>query len=222
MREMIRLVRPKFFIPVHAGTLRRYYHAELGIEEGLPRNKVLLPDNGDSLFFTKESVESGGKVPHGSLLVDQTGSIVNGIVVKDRLMLSEEGILAVILSIDKKSGQLLTSPDIISRGFIAMRDNEKLMNTFRAELRRAASQRYKRVDLDRFKAEMRDYITHFLFEHTGRSPIVIPVINVIGGKVGAKTVHANRQLESAENTAAREQRRFAEMRSRLLGQDQRD
>ncbi len=222
LREMIRLIRPKFFIPVHAGTLRRYYHAELGIEEGIPRKNVLLPDNGDGFFFTAETVEFGDQVPHGSLLVDQTGTIVSGIVVKDRLMLSEEGILAVILTIDKKSGQLLTSPDILSRGFIAMRDSEELMSVFRMELHRAVQQRFNRIDLDRFKTEMRDHITHFLFEQTGRSPIVIPVINVIGGKRGTKTVHTNRQSESAESLATKEQKRFAEMRSRLLGQDQRD
>ena len=215
LREMIQLTRPKFFVPVHGGALRRTYHAELGIQEGIPRQNVLLPDNGDSLFFTAETVEPGGQVPHGSLLVDQTGTVVPGIVVKDRLMLSEEGILAVILTVDKKSGQLLTSPDIISRGFIAMRDSEELMSQFRSELRRAVQQRFKRVDLDRFKQEMRDFITHFLFDQTGRSPIVIPVVNIIGGKVEARTVHAN-NLPTAEAKAVADQKRFQEMRSRLL------
>jgi len=160
LREMLRLTRPTFFIPVHAGTLRRTYHAELGIEENIPRKNILLPDNGDSLFFTSQTVEPGGQVPHGSLLVDQTGSIVSGVVVKDRLLLSGEGLLAAILTVDKKSGQLLSSPDILSRGFIAMRDSTELMGTFRAELRRAVQQRFKRVDLDRFKAEVKDHITH--------------------------------------------------------------
>ena len=77
---------------------------------------------------------------------------------------------------------MLTSPDIISRGFIYMKENEELMNDFRAELRRAVQQRFKRVDLDRFKAELKDYVTHFLYEQTQRSPIVIPVVNVIGGR----------------------------------------
>ncbi len=182
LREMIRLVRPKYFIPVHGGALRRQYHAELGIQENIPRKNVLLPENGDSFYFTSGSVEQGGQVPHGSLLVDQTGSVVSGLVVKDRLMLGEEGILTAILTIDKHSGQLLTSPDIISRGFITMRDSEEMMSLFRAELRRAVRQRFKRVELDRFKHEMRDLIMHFLFEQTGRSPIVIPVVNIIGGK----------------------------------------
>lgn len=227
MREMLHLTRPKYVVPVHAGTLRRKYHAELAIQEGWPRTSVFLPNNGDSLFFTADTAEEGGQVPCGSLLVDQTGTIVSNVVIKDRLMLAEEGLVAVILTIDKKTGALLTSPDIISRGFIYMRDSEELMNTFRTELKRAVAQRYKRVDLDRFKQELKEHVTHFLFEYTGRSPIVIPVVNVISGrtssgKVEAQTVHANKEPKSVEDQAAEQQKRFQEMRARLLGQDQTD
>lgn len=212
LREMIQLTRPTFFIPVHGGVLRRTYHAELGVQENIPRGNVLLPSNGDSLYFSADTVEQGGQVPHGSLLVDQTGSVVSGGVVKDRLMLSAEGILTVVLTVDKESGQLLASPDIISRGFVAMRDSEELMNLFRSELRRAVQQRFKRVDLDRFKQEIRDYVMQFLFEQTGRSPIVIPVVNVVGGKHAPKSV-------LPEAKAASDQKRFQEMRVRLLAQN---
>lgn len=221
LRDMVQLVRPQFFIPVHGGTLRRSYHAELGIEEGVPRKNVMVLENGDCVYLTPDSMEQGEQVPHGSLLVDQNGFVVSNLVVKDRLILSEEGIMTVTLTLDKKSGQLLTSPDVISRGFIAMKDNQELMNQFRAELKRAVAQRYKRVDLDRFKAEMRDYIMHFMYEKTGRSPIVIPVVNVIGGKAGTQTTHAGRSMDP-EIRAKKDQQRFAEMRARLLGQDQRD
>jgi len=220
LREMIQFVRPKFFIPVHGGALRRRYHAELAIEESILRQNVLLADNGDSLYFTSETVEQGGQVPHGSLLVDQTGSVVSGIVVKDRLMLSEQGIVTVVLTVDKQSGQLLASPDIISRGFIAIRDSEELMSLFRAELRRAVQQRYKRVDIDRFKTEMRDFVTHFLFDQTGHSPIVIPVVNVISGRITTKPMHSDKQ-PLTEAKAVDIQSHFQEMRARLLGQDQR-
>lgn len=221
LREMIQLTRPRFLVPVHGGNLRRRYHAEIGMQENIPRQNILLPTNGDSLLFTQHSVEQGAPAPHGSLLIDQTGSIVQGIVVKDRLMLSGEGIVSVLLTVDKKSGQLLTSPDIISRGFIAMRGSEELISLFRSELRRAVAQRFKRVDLDRFKTEMRDFITHFLFDKVGRSPIVIPVVNVIGGKVEAKPVRAAKQ-PSTEARARADQQRFQEMRTRLLSQNQRN
>jgi hypothetical protein len=131
-------------------------------------------------------------------------------------------LLAVVLTVDKKSGALLTSPDIISRGFIYMRDNEEFMSGLRNELKRAVQQRYKRIDLDRFKAELKDHITHYLFEHTQRSPIVIPVVNVVssGSKIEAKTTHQNK-TKTTEELAADQQRRFQEMRTRLLSQDAR-
>lgn len=237
LREMIQLTRPKFIVPVHAGALRRQYHAELAVEEGWDRNNILMLNNGDTALFTKDKWEQGPVAPHGSLLVDQTGSVVNGVVVKDRLMLAEEGLVAVVLTVDRKTGNLLTSPDIISRGFIYMRDSEELMNNFRTELRRAVGQRFKRVDLDRFKQELKEHVTHFLFEHTGRAPIVIPVVNVIGGgkpeSKGPRPDGNNKPAgngkpapaekpKSPEDLVEDQQKRFQEMRARLLGQDQQD
>ena len=220
-REMLHIVRPKFFLPIYAGALNRRYYAEMAVEEGWKRENIILANNGDSVVFSEDKWQMTSPVPYGSLLVDQTGSIVSNVVVKDRVLLSEEGLVAVILTIDKKSGSLLTSPDIISRGFIYMRDREELMTGLRQELKRAVAQRYKRVDLDRFKAELKDHVTHYLFEQTQLSPIVIPVVNVISGKVEAKTVH-QAKTSTEEEIAAEQQRRFQEMRARLLGQDQPD
>jgi ribonuclease J len=223
-REMLHIVRPKFFVPIYAGARNRRYYEEMAVEEGWPRKNIIRANNGDSFFFTKDKWESAGVVPHGSLLVDQTGSIVSNVVVKDRVLLSEEGLVAVVLTIDKKTGNLLTSPDIISRGFIYMRENEEVMNGLRQELRRAVQQRFKRVDLDRFKAELKDHVTHYLFEQTQRSPIVIPVVNIIGGgaKPEVKTASNGGRTKTEEDLAHEQQRRFQEMRARLLGQDQPD
>ncbi|MEI7682888.1 MAG: ribonuclease J [Candidatus Saccharibacteria bacterium] len=232
LREMINIIRPKYIIPVHGGALRRRYHAEIAIEEGWKRGNIFLPNNGDSVLLTADTAELGPEVPHGSLLVDQTGTVVSGVVVKDRIMLAEEGLVAVILTVDRKTGNLLTSPDIISRGFIYMRDSEDLMNEFRAELRRAVGQRFKRIELDRFKQEIKEHVTHFLYEQTGRSPIVIPVVNVIGGgKPEGKSVNGGGRPQrqngtapapekSPEDLVADQQKRFQEMRARLLGSDQ--
>jgi ribonuclease J len=223
-RDMLKLVRPKFYMPIHAGMLRRRYNGELAIEEGWARKDVLLGNNGDSYLFTADKYEFAGQVPHGSLLVDQTGAIVSNVVVKDRLMLAEEGLVAVILTIDRKSGALLSSPDIISRGFIYIRDSEELMNDFRTELRRAVAQRFKRIDLDRFKQELREHVTHFLFDKTGRSPIVIPVVNVVGKpndkpkQAGGNPKDQNNQ--KPEPTPDDPQERFAQMRAQLLSRDQ--
>lgn len=221
-KEMIDMTQPKFFVPIYGSYRSKQRHIEIAVEQGIPRKNTLNAENGEVIEFTADKMESHGRVPAGTVLIDQTGAIVSNVVIKDRLMLAEEGLVAVVLTIDKKSGGLLTSPDIISRGFIYMRDNEELMNDFRTELKRAVQQRFKRVDLDRFKQEIKEHVTHFLYEQTQRSPIVIPVVNVIGGKVEAKTTHADRkQPPTDEEIAAEQQRRFEEMRARLLGQDAR-
>ncbi len=232
--EMIALTKPKFFIPIYGAYRSKQRHIEIAIEQGIPRKDTLNADNGEVIALTADKMEIIGEVPTGTILVDQSGALVSGVVIKDRLMLAEEGLVAVVLTLDKKTGQLVTSPDIISRGFIYMRDNEELMNTFRIELKRAVQQRFKRIDLDRFKAELKDHVTHFLFEHTGGSPIVIPVVNIIssGGKPQGssnKTGSTGNSGQTSqppapptpEQIAADQQKRFEEMRSRLLGQDAR-
>lgn len=230
--DIINFTKPQFFVPIYGAYRVKQRHIDIAIEQGIPRKDTLNADNGQVIAFTQDSMEVVGEVPHGTVLVDQTGAIVSNVVIKDRLMLAEEGLVAVVLTVDKKSGNLMTSPDIITRGFIYIRDSEELMNTFRIELKRAVQQRFKRVDLDRFKAELKDHITHFLFEKTGRSPIVIPVINVIGGGGGGKPQNGDRKpqqgggakpgpVQSPEQIAADQQQRFEKMRAKLLGQDAR-
>jgi ribonuclease J len=223
-REMIDMVKPKFFIPIYGSFRSKQRHIDIAIEEGIPRANTINAENGQVISLTKDKLELDGEVPYGTILVDQTGAIVSNIVVKDRVLLSEEGLVAVILTIDKKTGALLTSPDIISRGFIYMRDNEEIMNGLRTELKRAVSQRYKRIDLDRFKAELKDHVTHYLFDQTQRSPIVIPVINIVGNGGNAKSDNQpsnDQKAKSPEQVALDQQRRFQEMRARLLTQDAR-
>ncbi|HET8709615.1 MAG TPA: ribonuclease J [Candidatus Saccharimonadales bacterium] len=218
--DMINFTKPKFFIPIYGAYRVKQRHVELAIEQGIPRANCINAVNGEVIALTPDKIEVVGEVPSGTILVDQNGSLVNNVVVKDRVLLSEEGLVAVVLTVDKKSGALMTSPDIISRGFIYMRENEEVMNGLRNELRRAVQQRYKRIDLDRFKAELKDHITHYLFEQTQRSPIVIPVVNVVGSKGDVKTV-ANGRTPSSDEVAAEQQRRFQQMRTRLLTQDPR-
>lgn len=229
-KDMIDYTRPKFFIPIYGSYRSKQRHIEIAVEQGIPRKNTVNAENGEVIELTPNDMQVTGKVSVGTVLVDQTGEIVSSVVIKDRLLLAEEGLVAVVLTVDKKTGTLMTSPDIISRGFIYMRDSEELMNTFRTELKRAVQQRFKRIDLDRFKVELREHVTHFLFEHTGRSPIVIPVVNVVGGgrpsgqnaprQQDGKPAEAI-QPPTQEQIAAEQQRRFEEMRAKLLGQDAR-
>jgi ribonuclease J len=231
--DMINMLKPKFFIPIYGDFTAKRYHVDLAVEQGIPRANTLNVGNGEVISLTPEKMEVDGEVPSGTILVDQTGAIVSNVVVKDRVLLSEEGLVAIVLTIDKKTGALLTSPDIISRGFIYMRDNEEIMNGLRIELKRAVQQRFKRIDLDRFKAELKDHVTHYLFEHTQRSPIVIPVVNIIsasgktgqGGQGESKKTTGQKPVpelvRTPEQIAAEQQKRFQEMRARLLTQDPR-
>lgn len=236
-KDVINMFKPKFFIPIYGDFTSKRQHIEIAVEEGIPRKSTLNADNGDVIEFTADSMQVTGKVQTGIVLVDQTGAVVNNVVIKDRLILAEEGLVAVVLTVDRKNGALLTSPDIISRGFIYMRDNEEIMTGLRTELKRAVQQRFKRVELDRFKQEIKEHVTHYLYEQTQRSPIVIPVVNVIsGGKSGGDRKsngnNANAQTSGSkgkpakkeptpEEIAAEQQRRFEEMRAKLLGQDAR-
>lgn len=180
--EMVEMAKPKYVLPIHGGMLDRKFNGRAATEAGVPKSNVLLPKNGSIVEFDAEGmVHMVGEAPHGAVLVDQTGAVVPGLVAKDRLLMSEEGMVVVMLTIDRKTGRLLTSPDIITRGFIYIRDNTELMDGLRTELKRAASQRFTRVDLDRFKQELKDHIGHYLYEHTHRSPVLIPVVNIIGG-----------------------------------------
>lgn len=225
--DVIDMLKPKFFIPIYGAYRAKKRHIDIAINQGIPRANTLNAENGEVIALTEDKMEVIGEVPHGTILVDQTGTIVNNVVVKDRVMLAEEGLVAIVLTVDKKTGSLLTSPDIISRGFIYMRDNEEIMNGLRQELRRAVGQRFKRIELDRFKAELKDHVTHYLFEHTQRSPIVIPVVNIVGGR-GEKNGNgssngdkSNGRAKSNEEIVAEQQKRFQELRAKLLTQDAR-
>jgi len=181
LKEMVEMTKPKWVMPIHGGMLDRKYHSMAAVSGGVPLDHVILAKNGSMIEFdTEGNYIDAGEAPAGAVLVDQTGAIVPGLVAKDRLLMSEEGMVVIMLTIDKKTGRLLTSPDIITRGFIYIRDNVELMDGLRAELKRAAAQRFNRVDLDRFKVELKDHISHYLYEHTKRSPVLIPVVNVIG------------------------------------------
>lgn len=184
LSEMIQMLKPKYFAPIHGEFHHQIRHAELAVQNQVPAQNVFVLDKGDVLGITAAKTAKIGRVPAGALLVDQTGAVVPGLVIKDRLLMSEDGMVVTVLTIDRKSGQLLTSPDIISRGFIAIKDNEELMNELRTELRRFSLRRFAKVDLTRFKTELRDHVNNFLYKQTQRSPIIIPVVNAVGA--GAK------------------------------------
>lgn len=198
-REMIELVRPRYFAPIYAGAMNRRYHAELAEKVvGLKPDSIFMLNNGDMLTINSAQVAKAHRsvVPHGSVLIDDSGQVLPSMVIKDRLLLTNNGLVVIILTINRQSGQLVSSPDIVTRGFIYIRDNEELMNMFRNELRRAVNQRFNRIALDRFKLELKDHATHFLYNQTQRSPIVIPVINIVTDSNGKKELSATKKTSN--------------------------
>lgn len=201
-KDLLELIKPKYYLPIYGAVRSKQYLIEMAVEEGHARKDAYNNQNGEVVEFTKNSMTPAGIVEHGTVLVDNTGAVVSNVVVKDRMLMAEDGLVSVMLTVDKRNGRLLSSPDIITRGFIYMRDNEELMNDFRNELKRVVAQRFKRVEIDRFKQELKDHIAFYLYEKTQRSPIVIPVVNVVGSRGELK--------------------QQAEARTEMRGQDQSD
>ncbi|MDB5187439.1 MAG: hypothetical protein JWM07_911 [Candidatus Saccharibacteria bacterium] len=179
--EMIQLTRPTYLMPIYGGALNRQYHRQVGLENNLSSSHILMLENGDVLEIgDTNTIDISKKIPSGALLVDQTGSVVPEIVTKDRLALQNDGFVVVILTINKRTGQLLGSPDIITRGFIAVRDNAKIMETLRKKVQlQAASLRQPHTHFDLVKQQIRDTAARHIHESTGQTPIIAAVVNVI-------------------------------------------
>jgi len=142
--------------------------------------------SGDVVEITHEGAKKTGRIPVGGIMYDDSGTVVSEVVLKDRIHMATEGIFVVVLTVARGSGRLMTSPDIISRGFIYLRDSEELMGTVRQYLKQKVARSFsgKHIDLDVIKKELKDEITHILYDQTRRTPIVIPVINEVGGGGG--------------------------------------
>ncbi|MEX0749076.1 MAG: ribonuclease J [Candidatus Saccharimonadales bacterium] len=182
LKQMIEMTKPKYIMPNHGPYFHRQRYVSIAESAGYTREQVVLIDNGDVLEFNDSGqLNRDGHVPAGTVLVDQTGSVVPNLVIKDRLLMGEDGIVVVVLTVDKQSKQMLSSPDIISRGFIHMQEQGELLDGLRNQLRDFTKQQIRRSDLKVFKQNLRDEVSGFLFNETGKAPMVIPVVNLVGG-----------------------------------------
>ncbi len=194
--KLINALNPKYYIPYHGEYHMLVHNARLAeAENGIPRENIFVCDSGDVIEITHESAKKIGRIPVGGVMYDDSGQTVSEVVLKDRIHMSQEGMFIVVLTVQRGSGRLMTSPDIISRGFIYMRDSEELMNTIRQYLKQKVARAFsgKKIDMDVIKKELRDEITHILYDQTRRTPIVIPVINEIGGGGGNRGGKPNGQ-----------------------------
>lgn len=182
--KLINALNPTYYMPIHGEFHMLVHNAELAEKEcGIPRDNIFVCDSGDVIEIDQDGAKKAGRVHVGGVMYDDAGAVVSEVVLKDRIHMAAEGMFVVVLTVQKGTGRLMTSPDIISRGFIYLRDSEELMGMIRQYLKQKVARSFggKRVDLDVVKKELKDEITHILYDQTRRTPIVIPVINEIGG-----------------------------------------
>lgn len=185
--KLITALNPKYYVPIHGEFHMLVHNAELAEKEAaIPRKNIFVCDSGDVIEVTTEGAKKSGRVPVGGIMYDDSGAVVSEVVLKDRIHMATEGMFIVVLTVQRGTGRLMTSPDIISRGFIYLRDSEELMNLIRQYLKQKVARSFggKKNDMDQLKKELKDEITHLLYDQTRRTPIVIPVINEIGGGGG--------------------------------------
>lgn len=183
--KLLSVVKPKYYMPIHGEFHMLAHNAQLAERDGgVKKENIFVCDSGDVVQIDQNGLaRKAGRVPVGGVMYDDSGDIVSEVVLKDRIHMASEGMFIVVLTMSKQTGRLLTSPDIISRGFIYLRDSEELMNTIRSYLKQKVARGFggRRGDLDDMKKELKDEITHILYDQTRRTPIVIPVINEISG-----------------------------------------
>ena len=192
--KLINALNPTYYMPIHGEFHMLVYNARLAEEEcGIPRKNIFVCDAGDIIEIDVErQAKKAGRIQAGGVMYDDTGAIVSEVVLKDRIHMSQEGMFVVVLTVQRGTGRLLTSPDIISRGFIYLRDSEELMNMIRQYLKQKAARSFSgKYDLDVIKKEIKDEVTHILYDQTRRTPIVIPVINEVGGLKTVKSTTAS-------------------------------
>ena len=179
LKLMLNLVRPKFFIPVHGEYRHLIHHAQLAMEVGIPPENILIAENGRVLEFTKDSGKISGRVTAGKVLVDGLGvGDVGNIVLRDRRQLSQDGILIVVVTIDKETTEVIAGPDIISRGFVYVRESEELMEQAREKVKQALRKCIEEdiSEWSTIKSQVREHLGKFLFEQTRRRPMILPII----------------------------------------------
>ena len=179
LKLVIQLTKPKYVVPIHGYYFFRKHVKKLAEAAGFPKEKVMILDNGDVARLGKDSfVVTGEKVDTDYVMVDGLGvGDVEAVVLRDRLMLAKEGMVVIIATIERQTGRILKNPDIISRGFILLKDNKELLEEIRRRLRNIFGRLPKQeTDPDYVKALVRDQIGQFLFSKTRRRPMILPVI----------------------------------------------
>ena len=179
LKLMQMLVKPRFFIPVHGEYRHLYHHARLAEALGMPEERVHIPEIGEMIELSPTTMSVAGTVPSGSTLIDGLGvGDVGAVVLKDRKHLSEDGLLIVVMGVDHDERAVVSGPDIISRGFVYMREADDLVEGARAAAKRAidAFGSVDTTDWNHLKNDVRDAVQRYIYETIKRNPMILPIV----------------------------------------------
>ena len=176
---MLTLARPKYFFPVHGEYKQLKKHAQTAAAVGVPEENIYIGENGDCIIVSADGLTVGEPVPAGAIMVDGLGvGDVGNVVLRDRRHLSEDGLVIVAAALDARTGTILAGPELVSRGFVYVRENEKLMDETRDQVREVLGS-MSTLDLrdsGSVRTRIRETTSAFLYRKTKRSPMILPII----------------------------------------------
>lgn len=177
---VMKLIKPKFLMPIHGYYFMRHQNGQNGIEAGIPKGNIRVMDNGQVALLTQDQfIVSDETVPANYIMVDGLGvGDVGEVVLRDRRVLAQEGMVVIIVTLDRKTGRVLKNPDIISRGFIYLKENQEMLDEIRKRIRSLVNRipQHQSIDADYLKTLFRDQIGQFLYNKTYRRPMILPVV----------------------------------------------
>ena len=179
LKMMLALTKPKFFIPIHGEYKHMKKHEGLAIKMGIPEENIFLLNIGQVVETDSVEMKIVGQVPAGKVLVDGLGvGDVGSVVLRDRKHLSEDGLIVVVTTINRETGMVAAGPDIVSRGFVYVRESEELMDDARKAVSEALEKCLKgrHTDWNKIKLVIRDAMNDYIWKKTKRRPMVIPII----------------------------------------------
>ncbi|OUP29848.1 ribonuclease J [Faecalibacterium sp. An192] len=176
---MLTLTKPKYFLPVHGEYKQLKKHALTAASLGIPHSNILIAENGSNVILTQDEIKLGDPVTAGAVMVDGLGvGDVGNVVLRDRKHLSEDGLVIIVATVDSKTGKVLAGPDLVSRGFVYVRENESLMDgaqsTVEMALNRCVEEHVR--DWNSVKTRMREALSSYIYRRTKRSPMILPVL----------------------------------------------
>ncbi len=179
LKLMLSLAKPKYFLPVHGEQKHLQKHAALARSVGIPEGNILIADNGKEIEITEEKIRVSGEVPAGMVFVDGSGvGDVGSVVLRDRKRLAEDGIIIIAVTIEKETNTVVSGPDVVTRGFVYVRESEQLMEESRRLCESVLSDCiYEHVrDFGTIRNRLRDEISRLTYNRTKRTPMVLPII----------------------------------------------